>query len=173
MHRTEKETIVTNLRQELALEGGALILSEFQGLTVEKANAVRKEFREADCSYRVVKNTLLRRALEGTPMEAIAPLLRGTTAIAYSRTDPVAPAKAAVKCSKDHEFFKIKGGYFEEFLDAARVEELSRMASKDELRAQLLMTMLAAPQNLLRLMLAAPQRLLLVLEARKRQQENG
>jgi large subunit ribosomal protein L10 len=173
MNRTQKEEIIEQLKGELSLEGGSVILAEFKGLTVEKADAVRREFRAADCSYRVVKNTLLERAVLGTPLEELKSLLQGNTAIAYNRTDPVAPAKAAVKCAKDHDKFSIKGGFFEAVLDAVSVEQLSKMPSKDELRSKLLATMLAVPQNLLRLMLAAPQRMLLVLESRKRQLEQG
>lgn len=173
MNRTEKETIIADLKQELALAGGAVVLADFKGLTVEKATAVRNEFREADCSYRVVKNTLLKRVVEGTPLEAIGPLLKGPTAIAYSRTDPVAPAKVAVKCAKDHATFVVKGGFFEEVLAPARVLELSTMPSKDEMRSRLLATFMAAPQSFVRLLQAAPQRMLLVLDSRKRQLENG
>ena len=171
MNRTEKNTVVEGLKEELALEGGSIVLVEFKGLDVEGANAVRKSFREAECNYKVVKNTLLKRAVEGTDLEAIGPLCKGSTAIAYSRTDPVAAAKAAVACQKDHKHFAVKGGFFEEFLDAANVEQLSKMPGKDELRSKLLATMLAAPQNLMRLMLAAPQRMLMVLDARKRELE--
>jgi len=173
MNRTEKETIVEGLKSDLSLEGGSVVLVEYQGLDVEGANAVRKQFREAECTYRVVKNTLLQLAVQGTDLEPLSGLCKGSTAIAYSRTDPVAAAKAAVACQKDHKHFAIKGGFFEDFLDAANVEQLSKMPGKDELRSTLLATMLAAPQNLLRLMLAAPQRMLMVLEARKGQLEEG
>jgi large subunit ribosomal protein L10 len=171
MNQSEKNVIVDDLKQALALEGGALVLVDFQGMNVAATNEVRTAFRDAECSYKVVKNTLLKRAVEGTPLEAIAPLCRGCTAIAYSRTDPVAPAKAAVQCQKDHKHFTVKGGFFEDFLDAANVTQLSKMPSTDELRSKLLATMLAAPQNLLRLLQAAPQRMLMVLEARKRELE--
>jgi len=173
MNRTEKEQIIERLQQDLALEGGAVILAEFKGLTVANVDAVRKEFRDAECIYEVVKNTLLERAVLGTPMEELRTLLEGNTAIAYSRTDPVAPAKAAIKCAKEHKKFTIKGGFFVSLLDAANVEQLSKMPSRDELRSTLLATMLAVPQGLLRLMIAAPQRMLLVLESRKRQLDEG
>lgn len=170
MNRTEN-TIVEGLKEELSLEGGSLVLVEFKGLDVDGANAVRKQFREADCSYKVVKNTLLIRAVQGTDLEPVTTLCKGSTAIAYSRTDPVAPAKAAVACQKDHKHFAVKGGYFTEFMDAANVVELSKMPSQDDMRSRLLATMIAAPQNLMRLLLAAPQRMLMVLDARKRELE--
>lgn len=172
MDRTEKKTIVDGLRQELSLEGGALVVVAYQGLTVAMADDVRKRFREADCRYRVVKNTLLKRAVEGTPLESVSTLCVGSTAIAYSKDDPVAPARAAVDCQKEHKPFEVKGGFFEEFLDAANVEHLARMPSKDEMRGRFLATLLAVPQSFLRLLQAAPHRMLLVLEARKRSLES-
>lgn len=171
MNRTEKSVIIDRLKEDLALQGGSLVLVQFQGLTVERANAVRTEFRQADCVYEVVKNTLLRAAVTGTAMEAVAPLCKGSTAIAYSKTDPVAPARAAVKCAKDHPHFEVKGGFFEEFLDAANVDQLAKMPSQDEMRSRLLATLLVAPQGFLRLLMAAPQRFLMVLDARKRELE--
>jgi len=171
MNRTEKSVIIDRLKSDLALQGGSLVIVQFQGLTVERANAVRNEFRQADCVYEVVKNTLLRAAVTGTSLEAVTPLCKGSTAIAYSKTDPVAPARVALKCAKDHPHFLEKGGFFEEFLDAANVEQLSKMPSVDEMRSRLLATLLAAPQGFLRLLQAAPQRFLMVLDARKRELE--
>lgn len=171
MNRTEKSVIIDRLKQDLALHGGSLVLVQFQGMTVERANTVRREFRRADCIYEVVKNTLLRQAVSGTPMEGVAPLCKGSTAIAYSKTDPVAPARTALKCAKDHEHFVVKGGFFEQFLDAPSVEQLSKMPSQDEMRARLLATFLAGPQQFLRLLLAAPQRFMMVLDARRRELE--
>lgn len=171
MNRTEKSVIIDRLKQDLALHGGSLVLVQFQGLTVERANAVRKEFRQAECVYEVVKNTLLRKAMSGTPMEGAAPACKGSTAIAYSKIDPVAPARTAVRCAKEHEHFVVKGGFFEQFLDASGVDQLAQMPSQDEMRSRLLATLIAAPQQFMRLLLAAPQRFLMVLEARKRELE--
>jgi large subunit ribosomal protein L10 len=173
MNKIEKSETIGKLKQDLALQGGSVILMDYTGMSVEQAVAVRREFRKAECEYHVIKNTMLKKAVEGTPMEVIVPLLKGATGIAYSVSDPVAPAKTALKCSKDSDKFKIKGGFFEGFLNASGVEDLSRMPSKDELRAMLLATMLAVPQTFMRLLGAAPQQLVLALEARKRQLEEG
>ncbi len=171
MNRTQKEQAVEALRSDLG-EVEAIYLADFRGLTVEEANTLRHEFREAGCTYQVVKNTLLKLAVEGTDKEEISPLLEGPTAIAYSTEDPLTPAKLLAKFAKEFEHFNIKGGYFEGARNAEEVVAISKMPGKDELRSQLLATMLAVPQGLLRLMQAPAQRMLLVLEAKKRQLES-
>ncbi len=172
MNRAEKERVVEELRQELS-QTDAVYLADFRGLTVEQVNSLRREFRAAGCTYRVVKNTLLWRAIQGTDKEALEPLLEGPTAIAYSAEDPLAPAKVLAKFAKEFEPLEIKGGYFEGFRGPEEVVQISKMPGKDELRSMLLATMLAVPQGFMRLLQAAPQRFLLVLEARKRQLEEG
>jgi large subunit ribosomal protein L10 len=171
MNRTEKTDYITEIKQVLSSQAGAIVLMDYTGMKVEHAVAVRRAFRKAECTYRVVKNTLLKQAVMNTPMEVIAPLLKGATGIAYSQTDPIAPAKVALKCAREYQKFVVKGGFFEGLLSAVQVEDLSKLASKDEVRSQLLATMLAAPQSFLRLLQAAPQNLVLVLAARERQQE--
>lgn len=170
MNRTEKEQLVASLRHELSgVE--AVYLADYRGLTVEQVNGVRRGFRQEGFGYLVVKNTMLKLAVDGTALEPLTALLEGPTAVVYSKEDPLGPAKILVKLAKDLEPLEIKGGFFEGLRTAEDVEALSRMPGKDGLRAMLLATMLAAPQNLLRLFTAAPQRLLMALEARKRQLE--
>jgi large subunit ribosomal protein L10 len=121
-----------------------------------------------------VKNTLLGKAIKGTPMEGIEKLLAGPTAIAYSFEDPAAPAKVAAKVAKAEEKFVIKGGYVEgKALDLKGVEALSQLPGKDELRATFLATLLAVPQNFLRLTTAAQQNFVLLLAARERANAGG
>ena len=85
-----------------------------------------------------------------------------------------APAKLAVKYAKDLKHFEIKGGFFEgKVLDVGGVEQLSRLPSKEELQAKLLMTFLAAPQGFVRTLVAGPMNFLYLLNARKRQLEQG
>ena len=83
--------------QETLAKVASLVVADFRGLNVEEVNGLRREIRKADCKYRVVKNTLFKRAVAGTPMEGLAPLFKGPTAIAYSFQDPVAPAKVMDK----------------------------------------------------------------------------
>lgn len=166
MERTEKEEAVGGLKADLA-KATSLVLADFRGLTVKVDTNLRREFRANGCKYRVVKNTLLGRAVKGTPMEGIEKLLAGPTAIAYSFEDPAAPAKVAAKVAKSEEKFVIKGGYVDgKALDIKGVEALSALPGKDELRATFLATLLAVPQNFVRLLNAAPQNFVYLLSAR-------
>src|ERR1044071_2219734 len=145
MERTEKVEAVDLLKSDLA-KATSLVLADFRGLTVMVDTNLRREFRASGCQYRVVKNTLLGRAVKGTAMEGIESLLAGPTAIAYSFEDPAAPAKVATKLAKAEEKFVIKGGFVEgKALDAKGVEALSNLPGKDELRATFLATLLAVP----------------------------
>ena len=168
MNRTEKQTNIETLRGKLA-KAHSLVLTDFRGLSVEADTKLRNEFRAAGCEYRVVKNTLLGKAVEGTPMAVLDKLLAGPTAIAYSFEDPSVPAKIAAKIAKTEEKFVIKGGYVDgKALDVKGVQALATLPGKDEMRATFLATLLAVPQNFLRLTSAAPQNLLLLLAARER-----
>lgn len=171
MNRTDKDTTIETLKGKLA-RAQSLVLADFRGLTVEADTKLRNEFRASGCEYRVVKNTLLFKAVKGTPMEVLEGILAGPTAIAYSFEDPAAPAKVAAKVAKGEEKFVIKGGYVEgRALDTKGVEALSNLPGKDELRATFLATLLAVPQNFLRLVQAAPQNFMYLLAAREEQQK--
>lgn len=167
MERVEKQNVVTTLKDKLA-RAQSLVLVDFRGLTVEADTKLRNEFRASGCEYRVVKNTLLGLAVKGTAMEVLDNLLAGPTAIAYSFEDPSAPAKIATKVAKEQEKFVIKGGFVQgQTLDQKGVETLSQLPGRDELRAKLLATLNAVPQNFLALLNAAPQNFMYLLAARE------
>jgi large subunit ribosomal protein L10 len=167
MERIEKDEAVGALKLDLA-KATSLVLADFRGLTVKVDTGVRRAFRLSGCRYQVVKNTLLGLAVKGTPMEGIESLLAGPTAIAYSFDDPAAPARVAAKIAKAEEKFVIKGGYVDgRALDQKGVVALSNLPGKDELRATLLATLMAGPQNFVRLLAAAPQNFVYLLAARE------
>jgi len=173
MERAVKEENVASLKGDLA-KAQSLVLADFRGINVKNDTALRREFRLNGCKYKVVKNTLLGRAVEGTAMAGLEKLFKGPTAIAYSFEDPAAPAKIATKVAKGEEKFIIKGGYVDgQALDARGVEALSKMPTKDELRSSFLALLVAAPQNFLALLTAAPQQVLGVLSAREQQLGEG
>jgi large subunit ribosomal protein L10 len=173
MERAVKEENIASLKGDLA-KATSLVLADFRGITVKNDTALRREFRLNGCKYKVVKNTLLGRAVEGTAMAGLEKLFVGPTAIAYSFEDPAAPAKIATKVAKGEEKFIIKGGYVDgQALDAKGVEALSKMPTKDELRSSFLALLVAAPQNFLALLTAAPQQTLAVLAAREQQLGEG
>lgn len=167
MNTAEKKTTIEGLKTSLG-SAQSLILADFRGMTVENDNKLRREFRSLGCEYRVVKNTLLGKAVAGTPMEVLEPLLAGPTAIAFSSEDPSVAAKVATKMAKTEKNFVIKGGYVDgRLLDKNGVEQLSLLPGKDEARATLLATLIAVPQNFLRLLSAAPQNFVYLLSARE------
>ena len=167
MERAVKEENITALKASLA-KATSLVLADFRGVNVKSDTNLRREFRLNGCKYQVVKNTLLGKAVKGTPMEGIEKLFVGPTAIAYSFEDPAAPAKVATKVAKAEEKFVIKGGYVDgKALDLKGVVALSNLPGKDELRATFLATLLAVPQNFLRLTTAAQQNFAYLLSARE------
>jgi large subunit ribosomal protein L10 len=173
VNATEKNANIDALRTRLA-NAQSLVLADFRGLTVESDNKLRREFRAVGCEYQVVKNTLLGKAVKGTAMEVLQPLLAGPTAIAFSSEDPAAPAKVATKVARSESKFVIKGGFLDgRLLDGKGVEALSALPGKDEARATLLATLLAVPQNFLRLLAAAPQNFVHLLAAREDALKSG
>jgi large subunit ribosomal protein L10 len=173
MLKEVKEENIAALKLELA-KAASLIVADFRGISVKNDTSLRREFRANGCHYQVVKNTLLGKAIQGTPMAVIDSILAGPTAIAYSYEDPAAPAKIAAKIAKQEDKFVIKGGYVDgRALDSKGVVALSNLPGKDELRATFLATLLAVPQNFLRLTTAAQQNFALLLAARERELGEG
>lgn len=171
MNREQKNEVVAELKDTLG-KVASLVVADYRGLTVEQVNGLRSEIRKNACTYRVVKNTLFKLAIQGTGMEGLSPLFVGPTAVAYSFEDPVAPAKVLDKFQGDLKHLEVKGGYLDgEVLDQRGVKSLATMKGKDELRAELLATFMAAAQGFVRLMAAAPQNFLYLLSAKQRQLE--
>lgn len=168
MDRVQKEEQVAELRADFETVQGA-VLADFKGLSVRDITEIRRAFREQGVSIRVVKNTLARIATQGTKLEVIGKDFVGTTAIAYSKEDPVAPARVAEKCAKGKDKFIVKGGYVDGTrLDPQGVEQLAKLPSREELRAKLLGTLSAPASQLVRVFNAVPQKVVLLLEAQRR-----
>ncbi|MDJ0951607.1 MAG: 50S ribosomal protein L10 [Alphaproteobacteria bacterium] len=154
MNRSEKEATVASLHQ--VFQDMALVVVTHQsGLTVAESTDLRRRMRDAGATYKVTKNRLTLRALEGTPFAGLASLFNGPTAIAFS-TDPVAAAKVAVEFAKGNEKLVILGaGFGEEVLDANDVKALAALPSLDELRGKLV-GLLQAPATKVAGVLQAP-----------------
>ncbi len=171
MDRAAKEVKVNEIKETFG-SIMSVVLADYRGLDVPTVTSMREEFRKAGCEYRVLKNTLVKIAVQGTEMEPMSSLLAGPTALMWSTESPSAPAKLAIQYAKEQKSFVIKGGYFEgEVLDAGGIETLSKMPGKPELQATLLMTFLAAPQDFVRQIIAGPQNFVYLLDARKRDLE--
>ena len=171
MNRNDKSAVIERLRDALA-EVPAVIVADFQGLTVEQTDVLRSNFRKAGVSYEVVKNTLVRRATSGTRMETLHPLFKGNTAIAYHEEDATAPAKVIRDFVKENKEFSVKGGWLDgRLLDVDGVSALADLPGKDELRAKLLSVLNGVPTKFVRTLIAGPQQFVQVLQARRQQLE--
>ena len=136
MDRTEKERLVSELNG-IFTEAGLVVVTHYKGLTVDEITDLRTEMRKAGAHYKVTKNRLTRRALDGTPYAGLADLFTGPTGIAFSQ-DPVAAAKVSVDFAKKNEKFVILGaGLGEQILDEAGVKALASLPSLDDLRGKL------------------------------------
>lgn len=167
MNRTEKEQMIEDLRSDLA-QAKSIVLASHVGMDVNTVSGLRSELRAKDVRYRVVKNTLIKRAIEGTDMEVLADLFRGPIAIAYSFEDAADPARIIKKFAKGNDKYVIKGGYLDGVkLDEAGVEQLASMLSKEELQAKLLGLFKAVPSKFVRQLNAPMQQFVMVLKAKE------
>ena len=114
------------------------VLVDYSGISVADDTALRKELREAGVYYAVVKNTLLRRAFEGSYLADLDEMLNGTTAIAVSKDDHTAAARILCKYADGHDNFKVKAGFLDEkIVDAATVDSLAKLPSREVLLSML------------------------------------
>lgn len=136
MDRTEKREFVASLATVFA-ETSFVLVAQNKGLTVADVSELRRRMRAAGASYKVAKNRLATLALEGTRFQGVSPLLKGPTAIAWSK-DPVAVAKTAVEFAKTNDKFVVLGGALgTQTLDATGIKALAELPSLETLRAQL------------------------------------
>lgn len=175
MTRQAKEEAVAALSEKLSRAKAGLI-ADFQGLDVAAVNKIRARFREAGVEYRVVKNTLMKRALAGTPIESLAAQFQGTRAVAFKYDDEFgALGKAAKDLTKEFERFDVKAGFIEEDIleGAAGVETMASLPTMDEARAQLLGVINAPAAKLLAQLNAPASKLLSVIEAKIDKDKEG
>jgi large subunit ribosomal protein L10 len=146
--RSEKQQDLDNLKNDLA-KVSTVILSTFQGITVEDDNKLRRAVQQAGGKYRVVKNTLAERAGAGTSCEPLLKNLAGTNSIAYTATDPVSLAKALTKIAKDVPAFKFRAGIVEgRVLSIAEIQQLASLPSKEELISKIMFLLNAPAQRI-------------------------
>ncbi len=133
MKRDKKEQIVQEVAEKINRSQG-IYLTEFQGLSVAKMSELRNEFRKAGVEYRVVKNTLIKKALKDLDgADKLAPGLKSTTAVAFGFDDPVAPAKVIRKFGKTNEALKFKMAAIDGVVFGPdQLQLLSEMLSKKE-----------------------------------------
>jgi large subunit ribosomal protein L10 len=177
MDRATKGVQISEIKARFDRMTAAVFL-DYNGMKVEHVTKLRAEFRKAGVEYKVIKNTLVKHALQGAPFkEKLDDVLAGMTAIAWSYEDPSAAAKVVKAFRKDPagEKLQIKAGLIEgSLLDAKGVEEqLATMPGKDELRATLLATLQAPLQNFVALLAAPAQNFVYLLSAKERDAEGS
>lgn len=122
-----------------------LVVADYRGLTVAEDTELRKAMRENGVEYKVIKNTMAILAAREAGLEGLEDVFKGPTAVAYSTTDPVAPAKLLKDFSKKFKLLEVKGGATEgKTVDLSVIESLASIPSKETLLTQLVFT-LAAP----------------------------
>ena len=131
----------------------SVVLVDHRGLTVEQDTELRKQLREAGISYKVYKNTMMNFAFKGTDCEALTQYLKGPSAMAVSMDDATAPARILCKFAKDADKLEIKGGIVEGVVyDAAGINNVSKIPSREELLSKLLGSIQSPIANFARVM---------------------
>ncbi len=163
--RKQKQQDLERLAEQFR-SATAGILVGFNKVTVEKDQALRRSLREAGAEYHVVKNTLARLAAAGTPFEQTVDHLRGTTAVALSKSDPVALSKAVSKFLKENpEIFSFKVGIVEGRVVALKdLEAIASLPSREQLISQLMFLLNSQAQRLATVLSAVPRNLAIVIK---------
>ena len=138
MAKVELKAPVVEEISGLIKEAHAAVLVDHRGLTVEQDTQLRRQLREAGVTYKVYKNTMMKRAFEGTDFAELDKLLEGPSALALASEDVTAPARVLVKFAKTADKLEIKGAVIEgAFYDVKGVEELASVPSREELLGRL------------------------------------
>jgi large subunit ribosomal protein L10 len=161
--RSEKQEDLDKLKIELA-KVSTVILTTFQGISVEHDTQLRRAVQAAGGKYQVVKNTLAERAGAGTPAESLLKNLTGTNSIAFTNTDAVALAKALTKVAKDVPAFQFRAGLVEgRVISIAEIQQLANLPSKEELLSKIMFLLNAPAQRIAMVLNALPRNAAVVI----------
>ncbi len=147
-----KQPIVQEISENIK-DAQSVVVVDYRGLTVAQDTELRKALREAGVTYKVYKNTLVSRAVEGTEFEPLKAVLEGPNAFAISTTDATAPARVLAKFAKTVPALEIRAGIVEgAFYDEAAMKEISTIPSREELLSKLLGSLQSPVTNLARVL---------------------
>ena len=172
MNKNDKQRIVEELHAAWS-ESNAAIVTQYRGLTVSQMGDLRRRLHQADVSLQVVKNTLARRAAEGTDFKVAEELFTGPVAIAFGN-EPVGMAKAIAEFAKEHEAMEIKGGVLDgKMIGVADVKALAALPSREVLLAKMLGSMQAPISGFVRTLAEVPASFVRTLAAIRDQKETA
>ncbi|RRQ22469.1 50S ribosomal protein L10 [Thiohalobacter thiocyanaticus] len=169
----QKKTVVAEV-SEVAASAYSAVAAEYRGLTVDQMTALRRKARESGVYVRVVKNTLARRAVQGTEFECISDSLVGPLMLAFSQEDPGSAARVIKDFAKEHDqlqvrFVSVSG----ELLPANDLERLAKLPTRDEALSILMMLMKAPAEKLARTLNEVPGKLVRTVAAIRDQKEQA
>jgi large subunit ribosomal protein L10 len=152
MNRTQKAEMVAQLSEQLSASP-LLMIADYRGVTVSEIDGVRRELETAGVEYKVIKNTLAKRAIAGTDKEGLSGLFENMTGVIISGEDPIGTAKAVREVLKPFEKlekFIIKGGFFEgDILDGKAIKKVADLPGREELMVMLLRTIQEGPRQVI------------------------
>ena len=129
----QKQIIIDEIKDKFERAESAVVI-DYMGITVAEADEMRKKLREAEVDYTVYKNTLVKRAIEGTKYEALGEILEGPSGFAFSYDDATAPARVLNDARKAYKKIEFKGGIIEgEYYDKENIEKIAAIPSRDTL----------------------------------------
>jgi large subunit ribosomal protein L10 len=139
MKRSEKDQVIAEVTEQLS-RAKSMFFADFTGITVEQVNELRKEFRKSKIEYRVVKNTLVKKALKNvTGYDKVIDRLKGPSAVALGFDDPVAPAKIMKKFRDKHQKLNVKVVVLEgQVFDGAQLDDIAKLPTRGEIIAGIL-----------------------------------
>ena len=170
--RLEQKQIIVAEVNEVAVKALSAVLADYRGMTVTQLTSMRKRARESGVYIRVIRNTLARRALQGTEYECLQEAFTGPTLLAFSKEDPGAAARLLKDCAKEYDKLQIKalsiGG---KLLAASDIDRLAKLPTKEQALAMLLAVLQAPIAKLARTMNEVPSKLVRTIAAIRDQKE--
>ena len=172
---TRADKVLELQQLEVAFKGSdSAVLVDYKGMNVPQVTELRRQLRTAKAKYKVVKNTVAKRALKGTSFEVLEKYFEGTTAVAYTDTDPVALAKALTTFAKTVPTLKVKAAVVQgREVKPAEVTDLASLPGKPELYARLLGTMQGPMVQFVTVLSAVPRDLMNVLAAAEQKRKEA
>ncbi len=171
LNRSQKEALVEQLHDKFS-RSVSVTLVEFPGLSVNDVTEFRAKLRDVQGELKVSKNTLFRIAIKGTEAEPLLESFQGPNAAVFAYEDPVQVAKVIMDFAKDHEALKVRNGILNgKLMDAAGIEALSKLPSREVLIAQMLSVLVATPTNLVQVLSGIPRKFLYALRAIEEQKQ--